>query len=59
MKSKSMITRRIMLCGFNSSKDTDGRATGSTAIRLARRNAYEMVGLRRPHYSPSATLRAT
>lgn len=59
MKSKNMMTRRLMQCGFNPAKDTDGRATGCSTIRLARRNAYEMVGLRRPQYSPLAALRAS
>ncbi|MEM1057761.1 MAG: hypothetical protein AAGK14_00815 [Verrucomicrobiota bacterium] len=54
-----MLTRRIMLCGFNATKDQDGRTEGAAVIRLARRNAYEMVGLRRPHYNPMAAPRAT
>jgi len=53
-----MNTRRIMMCGFNPAKDQDGRAAGAAVIRLAPRNAYQMVGLRRPQYNPLSALRA-
>jgi hypothetical protein len=58
MKSKGM-TRRQLMYGFCASKDTQGQVTGSSVLRLARRNAYEMVGLRRPAGTPVARWKAT
>jgi hypothetical protein len=51
MKPKAGM-RRQMQVGFDGTKDADGQAKGSAVVRLVRRNAYELVGLRRPQWSP-------
>lgn len=45
-------TRRQMQFGFDGTKDVDGKPKGSAVVTLVRRNAYELVGLRRPQWSP-------
>lgn len=58
MKFKAM-ARRQLLYGFCSVKDEQGQATGSSTVRLARRNAYEMIGLRRPQVAPMLRFKVT
>ena len=50
------LTRRHLMYGFNPTKDTTGRPVGASVVKLARRNAFEMVGLRRPQ-APVGMLR--
>ena len=57
MKFKVM-ARRQLLYGFCSVKDEQGQAAGSSTVRLARRNAYELIGLRRPQIVPVLRLKA-
>lgn len=44
----SALSSRHMMYGFNPNKDTTGRPVGAAVVKLTRRNAYELVGLRRP-----------
>jgi hypothetical protein len=37
-----------LVYGFETEKDDDGQVIGASVVRLARRNAFELVGLRRP-----------
>jgi hypothetical protein len=39
---------RKILCGFSTAKDANGEPTGATIIKFKPRNAYELLGLRRP-----------
>jgi hypothetical protein len=45
-------TRRKMPIGFSTQRDQEGHVIGAIAVRLAPRNAYELVGLRRPVRRP-------
>jgi hypothetical protein len=47
IKIKGLV-RRQLAYGFAAEKDGDGQVIGSSVVRLARRNAFELVGLRRP-----------
>ena len=49
-----MIRRGRLFCfGFSSAKGSDGRPQGHAAIKIRPRNAYELLGLRRPvHFKP-------
>ncbi len=53
-KSKSKV-----LCAGNWStdsrrkKDAEGEIVGSSVVKLARRNAFELVGLKRPALAPA------
>ena len=58
MKVKAM-ARRQLLYGFCSVKDEQGQVTGSSVVRLVRRNAYELIGLRRPQTVPVLRLKAS
>jgi hypothetical protein len=58
MKSKAH-ARRQMFCGFCSAKDSDGHVLGASMVRLARRNAFELIGLRRPQLEPEVYWRPT
>jgi hypothetical protein len=57
MKFKAM-ARRQLLYGFCSIKDDEGQVAGSSTVRLARRNAYELIGLRRPQITPLLRVKA-
>ena len=37
-----------MVYGFAAEKDGEGQVIGASVVKLARRNAFEMVGLKRP-----------
>jgi hypothetical protein len=47
IKIKALV-RRQMVYGFEAEKDGEGQVIGASVVRLARRNAFELVGLRRP-----------
>ena len=51
IKIQSLV-RRQMVCGFEAEKDGTGEAIGSSIVTLARRNAFELVGLKRPASVP-------
>ena len=51
IKIKSLV-RRQLIYGFESEKDGDGEVIGTSVVKLARRNAFELVGLRRPTLLP-------
>ena len=40
--------RRTMPIGFSTQRDAEGQMQGQVVMRFARRNAYELIGLRRP-----------
>src|ERR1700744_596322 len=48
MKMTKANARREMRYGFCSDKNEQGQVDGSAVVRLPQRNAYGMVGLRRP-----------
>lgn len=52
IKIKSLM-RRQLVYGFQEEKDSEGRVIGASVVKLARRNAFEMVGLRRPVLAPA------
>jgi hypothetical protein len=39
---------RKFFCGFTATKDANGQPAGAAVIKLKPRNAYELLGLRRP-----------
>ena len=47
IKIKGLV-RRQLVYGFETEKDGEGQVIGSSVVKLARRNAFELVGLRRP-----------
>ncbi len=47
IKIKGLV-RRQMVYGFAAEKDGEGQVIGASVVKLARRNAFEMVGLKRP-----------
>jgi hypothetical protein len=47
IKIKGLV-RRQMVYGFAAEKDGEGQIIGASVVKLARRNAFEMVGLKRP-----------
>jgi hypothetical protein len=47
IKIKGLV-RRQLVYGFAAEKDSQGEIIGSSVVKLARRNAFELVGLRRP-----------
>jgi hypothetical protein len=49
---KSLV-RRQMVYGFEGEKDAGGEIIGSSVVRLARRNAFELIGLKRPALAPA------
>jgi hypothetical protein len=55
MKETKPVTRRVMAYGFNADRDAQGEMAGASLVRLVKKNAYELMGLRRP--TPSAQLR--
>ena len=52
IKIKSLV-RRQMVYGFEDEKDGEGQIIGSSVVKLARRNAFELVGLKRPALAPT------
>jgi hypothetical protein len=47
IKIKGLV-RRQLVYGFEAEKDGEGQVIGASVVKLARRNAFELVGLRRP-----------
>jgi hypothetical protein len=47
IKIKGLV-RRQLVYGFEPEKDGEGQVIGSSVVKLARRNAFELVGLKRP-----------
>lgn len=39
---------RKFFCGFSPTKDSNGQTAGAAVIKFKPRNAYELLGLRRP-----------
>jgi hypothetical protein len=52
IKIKSLV-RRQLVYGFQEEKDSSGEIVGSSVVKLARRNAFELVGLKRPTLAPA------
>jgi hypothetical protein len=52
IKIKALV-RRQMVYGFEAEKDSEGQIIGSSVVKLARRNAFELVGLKRPTLAPT------
>jgi hypothetical protein len=52
LKIKGLV-RRQLVYGFEGEKDGEGQVVGASVVRLARRNAFELVGLRRPALAPA------
>jgi hypothetical protein len=52
IKIKGLV-RRQMVYGFEAEKDCEGQIIGSSVVKLARRNAFELVGLKRPALAPA------
>jgi hypothetical protein len=52
IKIKGLV-RRQMVYGFVAEKDAEGEIVGSSVVKLARRNAFELVGLKRPAFAPA------
>jgi hypothetical protein len=52
IKIKSLV-RRQMVYGFEAEKNGAGEIIGSSVVRLARRNAFELIGLKRPALAPA------
>jgi hypothetical protein len=47
------LVRRQLVYGFEAEKDGEGEIIGSSVVKLARRNAFELVGLKRPALAPA------
>jgi hypothetical protein len=52
IKIKSLV-RGQMVYGFEAEKNGAGEIIGSSVVRLARRNAFELIGLKRPALAPA------
>jgi hypothetical protein len=53
MEKKPMTwNRRKLAYGFCPAKDEEGQAMGASIVQLARRNAFELIGLKRPRLAP-------
>jgi hypothetical protein len=52
IKIKGLV-RRQLVYGFEAEKDSEGQIIGSSVVKLARRNAFELVGLKRPAQAPA------
>lgn len=50
-------SRRVLAIGFSTERNMEGEILGQVMVRLTRRNAYELVGLRRPARSESLRVR--
>jgi hypothetical protein len=53
IKIKGLV-RRQLVYGFEMEKDGEGQVIGSSVVKLARRNAFELVGLKRPSLATPA-----
>jgi hypothetical protein len=53
IKTIKRFVRRELAYGFETEKNGDGQVIGASVVRLARRNAFELVGLRRPVAVPT------
>jgi hypothetical protein len=51
IKIKGLV-RRQLVYGFAAEKDAEGQVIGSSVVKLARRNAFELIGLKRPAPAP-------
>ncbi len=47
------LVRRQLVYGFQAEKNAEGQIIGASVVKLARRNAFELVGLKRPAYAPA------
>lgn len=56
MEAKSC-SRRKFPVGFSPIKDSSGTMQGHGTLVLPRRNAYQMIGLRRPAKEPGLRLK--
>ena len=52
IKIKGLV-RGQMVYGFEEEKNGAGETIGSSVVKLARRNAFELVGLKRPALAPA------
>ncbi len=52
IKIKSLV-RGQLVYGFEAEKNGAGEIIGSSVVRLARRNAFELIGLKRPALAPA------
>jgi hypothetical protein len=52
IKIKSLI-RRELSYGFEAGKNGEGEVIGASVVKLARRNAFELIGLKRPALAPA------
>jgi hypothetical protein len=52
IKIKGLV-RRQLVYGFQGERNGEGEVIGSSVVKLARRNAYELVGLKRPALAPA------
>jgi hypothetical protein len=52
IKIKSLV-RRQLAYGFQGEKDEEGQVVGDSVVKLTRRNAFELVGLRKPSLVPA------
>jgi hypothetical protein len=52
IKIKGLV-RRQLVYGFAAEKDAEGQVIGASVVKLARRNAFELVGLKRPALVPA------
>ena len=52
IKIKGLV-RRHLVYGFAAEKDAEGQIIGSSVVKLARRNAFELIGLKRPAPVPA------
>jgi hypothetical protein len=53
IKIKGLV-RRQLVYGFEMEKDGEGQVIGASVVKLARRNAFELVGLKRPSLAAPA-----
>ena len=53
IKIKGLV-RRQLVYGFETEKDGEGQVIGASVVKLARRNAFELVGLKRPSVAAPA-----
>lgn len=56
MEAKSC-SRRKFPVGFSTAKDSSGMMQGHATLLLPRRNAYQLIGLRRPAREPGLRLK--
>jgi hypothetical protein len=56
MEAKSCSRRKFPL-GFSPTKDSSGMMQGHATLLLPRRNAYQLIGLRRPAREPGLRIK--